>query len=125
MSLFDLRAVELLACFLDDGVFLGVVGVVLGGDFQDGRDDSVVGVDLRSEVLLGYLVTLVYMLVDQNDADVLSRQKPLEGCLDLFLGGFWVSSAYCHPRPRSWTRLCCSALRCPSTRIRLPCLRRR
>ena len=45
-------AVELFGSFLNNRVFLGVVGVFFGGDLKDGRDDAVVGVDERAEVLL-------------------------------------------------------------------------
>jgi len=45
-------AVELFGGFLNNGVFLGVVGVFFGGDLEDGGDDAVVGVDEGSEVLL-------------------------------------------------------------------------
>lgn len=54
--LFDLVTIELLAGLLNDGVLLCVIGMLLGRDFQDGRNDTNVSVDLWSQVSLGDLV---------------------------------------------------------------------
>ena len=51
-----------------DGVFVGVVGAVLGGDLQDGRDRLQMGVD-------GVTDHLGDELIDQDDTDVVTSQE--------------------------------------------------